>query len=603
MADRPRPRPARLMLLLVLCVLLCLLFELHRFLPGGWPGGAGASGFRRLDVAGGEDPTRVRRPEGWRPDWTPADGVTLSVRGPEATTAERWRVSVGESGAPVGPEAGGDHLRLLDRALGQEGFSLRWPQGVLSHGAPPSDDPLPTWRVALPAAPLAPRLQPQPVVVEVRAAEDGAPLAGAKVRVDGKPTSVPTDAEGRARLPGLKGLTVLEVASDGRLPARVFAHPQSGAPVVVALERPVTLDVALLDPLTRQPAEVEGARLLAADGSVLWELPPQKPGRSTRLQASLPSSALAEARLEVDASGRPRTRTRLEPGASEVLLAEPGRRIEVRARDVNGAATRISGAQVRYDAATPRTGEREDAGVLERRVPDADGVLRVAVPAAGAAEIVVESAEHAPAYLRVDPNDSAGAREVTFEVGLRVPVLVLDLRGRPVREATIVARAVVGGMRVEARATTNAEGRARVGPLPAGAVEVLAHAAGRAWSARAAEAQAPMEAIELRLAPGAPLRLRVETPWGAPLAGVSVAAVPDDDGPADVEPPEPERWTTDASGTLRVADLPLRPYRLRLELAGHASETLYDVTPGPVWYFATLVPQAPPPEAASPRER
>ncbi len=357
----------------------------------------------------------------------------------------------------------------------------------------------------------------------------------------------------------------------------------------------------MLDPTTRQPAEIEGARLLAADGSVLWELPRTPAPRPARLQARVPASVLAEARLEVDAPGRPRTRTRLEPGATEVLLAPAGRRIEVRARDVGGTTASIVGAQVRYDAATARTGEREDAGVLQRLLPDPDGVLRVAVPAAGQAEIVVESAEHAPAYLRVDPNDSAGPREVTFEVGLRVPVLVLDQRGRPVREATIVGRAVVGGMRVEVRATTNAEGRARVGPLPAGAVEVLAHAPGRAWSARAAEAQAPMEAVELRLAPGAPLRLRVETPWGAPLAGVAVAAVPGDDGPADIEPPEPTRWITDATGTLRVADLPLRPYRLRLELAGHATETLHDVTPGPIWYFATLVPQ--PVAEAPPRER
>jgi|GEM_PF-2353119 len=601
MADRSRPRPARLLLLLGLLVLLCLLFELHRFLPGGWPGGAGASGFRRLDVAGGEDPARVKRPEGWKADWTPKDGVTLTVRGPEATTAPRWHVSVGESGAPQGPEPGGDRLHVLDRALTKEGFALRWPEGVLSHGAPPSDDPQPTWRVALPAALVAPRRQPQPLVVEVRAAEAGTPLSGARVRVDGRPASHRTDAEGRARLPGLKGLALIEVESEGRLAARAFAHPQSGTPLVLALERPVTLDVALLDPTTRQPAAIEHARLLAADGSVLWEAERLQPARRLRLQALLPASRLVDARLEVEAPGRPRTRTRFEPGATEVLLAAAGRLIEVRARDVSGAPARVAAAQVRYDAAPAHAGEREDEGVLQRLAPEADGVLRVFVPAAGAAEIVVESPEHAPAFLRVDPNDSPGPREVTFEPGLRVPVLVLDLRGRPVREANVIGRSVVGGMRVEARATTNAEGRARVGPLPIGAVEILAHAPGRAWSAQAAEAAAPMESVELRLAPGAPLRLRVETPFGAPLEGVLVTAVPSDDGPAAVEPPEPQRWTTDDTGTLLVADLPLRSYRLRLELSGHTAETLYDVTPGPVWYFATLVPQTPPPEATSSR--
>src|SRR5262245_47565738 len=101
MPSRPaRPRPLRWLIVIVLLVLVCLLLELHRFLPGGWPGGGGSSGFRRLSAQGGEDPTRIKRPEGWKADWTPKDGVTLSVRGPTGTPATGWRVSAGENGSP-----------------------------------------------------------------------------------------------------------------------------------------------------------------------------------------------------------------------------------------------------------------------------------------------------------------------------------------------------------------------------------------------------------------------------------------------------------------------------------------------------------------------
>jgi hypothetical protein len=171
-----------------------------------------------------------------------------------------------------------------------------------------------------------------------------------------------------------------------------------------------------------------------------------------------------------------------------------------------------------------------------------------------------------------------------------VPVQVLDARGREIRDADIVARAVVGGARVSTRARTDAGGRARVGPVPAGPVEVFAHAPGRAWSGDKIEARPAMGTVEIRLLPGAPLRLVVESPLGAPLAGVHVTASPEDGKPADVLPPEPPAWRTGPDGALLVEDLPLRPYRLHLALPGHADATLRDVRPGLVTYFATLTP-------------
>ena len=58
MADaRTVPRPKRLGLLLLAILLLALLLEMNRWLPGGWPGGGGG-GFKKLDVMPGLDPAR-----------------------------------------------------------------------------------------------------------------------------------------------------------------------------------------------------------------------------------------------------------------------------------------------------------------------------------------------------------------------------------------------------------------------------------------------------------------------------------------------------------------------------------------------------------------
>src|SRR5688572_9306872 len=110
---RPRVRPRRLLLLLVLALLLGLLLELNRFLPGGWPGSGDSGGFRTLDVAGGprgDAPDRLRPPDRPSPDWTPAQGVRIEVRGPEGQAVDGWRAGVGTRGALHGPGASGAAL-------------------------------------------------------------------------------------------------------------------------------------------------------------------------------------------------------------------------------------------------------------------------------------------------------------------------------------------------------------------------------------------------------------------------------------------------------------------------------------------------------------
>ena len=426
------------------------------------------------------------------------------------------------------------------------------------------------------------------------------PLAGALVRVAGEAAARTTDEKGRVTLKGLTALTEVRIEAGQHAPERTYVHPQAGAEAVVALDPLRKLWVPFLDATTRAETPILSARLKARDGRVLWEAVRTPVARPSRVDAEVRSDDLRGARLTVAAEGRPLTEVAFEPGTREVVLADPGRVLHVTARDAAGRPVALRAAQAAYGSSGANGLQIESAGVLERLEAERDGSLRVTVPKEGPATLVLESAQHAPTVLHVDPNDTSGSREATLETGVRVPVLVLDRRGRPLRDATVVGRVVLDGVRVEVQARTDPEGRARVGPLPAGPCEILAHAPERAWAAQAAEAHAPMQDVELRLAPGAPLRVRVSTPFGVPLAGVRVSAMPTDDAPADVEPPNARPWITDADGQLLVPDMPVRPYRLRLERSGHADETLDDVTPGPIWYFATLVPSG---DGSPPDER
>lgn len=587
-SDRPVLRPQRLALLLLLTLLLALLLEMNRWLPGGWPGGGG-SGLRVLDVAPQSEAARLAASEAASADWKPEKGVRLEVRAADGALAAGWRAAVGGRTATDRPEAGAAWLLLNDRDVATEGVRIVAATGQVRHVPPPSVPPAPRWRVQLPTAPLPPLQMTPELEVEVLDALTGTPVAGARVFGPGALAPVPTDASGRAALKVTSDRVEVRVDAAGYLEARAHGHSGTRTPVRVRLSPRLHLRLRLLDPTSGDEARVFSARLEDAHGETLWEAPPG-PARSLVVEADLAAERLDGARLVVDAPDRPRTEAALPAAGGTLALAAPGRRIELVLRDAAGTTVPAGAAVVRTSAVGGAAPERERTGVETRVAADAQGRLAVHVPEGVEAQIVVEAPGRAPIALRVDPGDGPGTRELTATAGIAVPVQVLDLRGRPVRDAEVVARCVVEGVRITTRATTDAEGRARVGTVPPGPVEILAHAAGRAWSGAAVEAAPAMATVPLRLAPGGTLRLVVETPIGAPLAGVHVDATPEDEGGADVQPPEPPVWRTRPDGALVIEDLPLRPYRLRLSLPGHVEETLHDVRPGAVVYFATLTP-------------
>ncbi len=592
-SQRPRPRPKRILLALGLLLVLVLLLEMNRWLPGGWPGGGGESGFKPLAVAPGADPTRLEPPAEPSPDWKPAQGVRLEVLGPEGRAPEGWRAGLGGRGSLDAPAKGGSTLVLGGADLVEQGLRVTYPGGQVRHQPPRGLPLLPTWRVYLPTPRPPPLVQPEGLKVEVRDAATGAPLAGARVFGPARPTPILTDAQGRATVPGLLERAELRVTQEGWFDALVVGHAGAAAPLSVRLSPQHRLTLVARDPLDGQPAPFQAARIEDAEGRELWRSDPGGPAQATSIQAVLPGERRAGARLLVEAAGRPLTDVALPEADGDVALAPRGRLLTLTLRGTDGRGVAGRAATVRLaGAAGGAAPEREAAGREQRVRPGADGTLAVAVPDGQAATVVVEAEGLAPAVLEVAPGDTAGSRELTLEPGVRVPVEVLDVRGRPVREAEVVGYAEVGGVLVEVRARTDAEGRTRLPPLPAGAVELYAKSPGKAWNGLSVTASPAMGTQELRLLPGAALRLVVESPLGAPLAGVHVLLTPADDGAPDRRPPQ-SPWRTDAQGVLIVEDLPLRPYRVGLALPGHVEETLFDVRPGAVTYFATLVERAP----------
>lgn len=595
MPNPPRVNVKRLLLVVLLALVLGLLLEMNRWLPGGWPGGGGSGGFRELKAAaspgaGSEGLTAPLEPS---PTWRPEQGVTLEVLGPEGAPAEGFRAAVGADTAFDGPERGGRSLRLPGRDVFEQGVRVMHQGAQVRHVPPAGLPPTPLWRVFLPRGRPELLRSAQPLTVRVLDAVTGAPVPTATVYGPVALQGLAADAQGQAVLTGLKDRAALRVTAPGYYDALPVAHPGAAGPHEVRLSPRQRVALRFVDGPDGAAATVSQVEVRDAQDRVLWRSAGPAPGAAPpqveRAEVEVPGDRVAGARLLVEAPGRPRTEVPLPPEGGAVALAPLGRRVEVLLRDAQGRPVPARRATLRYDADGPVPGT-ESAGVERSLEPAADGTLVALVPARGEATLLVESAEHAPVVVRVGPGDSAGPREATVERGLRVPVQVLDARGRPVREAEVRAAAVVRGLRVEVQGRTDAEGLARVGPLPPGPVELFARAAGRAWNGTTTEAAAAMGTVELRLFPGAALRLVVESATGAPLEGVSVVLSPADDGPPDVRPPEAAPGRTDREGLLVVEDLPARAYRARLTLPGHGDEVLHDLRPGAVTYFATLLP-------------
>lgn len=570
--------------LLLLAVLLGLL-ELNRFLPGGWPGGGGEGGFRRRPVAS-RDLTRVRPPEGELPP-LPTDGIRVVLRSPGGKAPAGSQVGVDRAGAAARPIDDEGRATIHDDAVLDAGFRVQLPQGLeVRHG--PADPSLATeWTVHLPAlAPPPPAVQ-GPVRLEVVRAEDERPLAGAAVTVhhetDWQVEAV--GADGTLVLASLDTRTLVTIEAPGRQTVQRWVHPRAGTTVHIRVPRTPRIDVEFVDAESGKPIELRGLRVLTPAGEVLWA---SEPGLGVPVSRTLkvePGADLADALLEVRTASHPVAHVPLAALGREVRLPA-GRSVEVRVRDND--AQRLPGGKVRAHYIPELLGppEHHPAEPLEVAV---DVGTDVPLPAGAPARLLVEADASAPRAIHVAPDDEP-SREVRLAPGIPVTVHVVDADGEPVEGAEVVIHASPDGLRVVRRGRTLAEGRAKVRDLPAGPVEVYAHAPGLAWAVVATDVKRGSAPVEVTLAPGQPIRLVTETALGLPLGGVRVRTTPEANDAVEVVGPDALPRRTREDGTLVLPDLPDGRWRVQLSVPGYGDVVLHDVRPGPAIHFVTMVP-------------
>jgi len=588
-----RLRPGRWLALLVALALVVLLLALNQLLPGTWPGGTALRGEHGPRPSGpapaapreAEGPPR--RPESLlppgepAPEWPPLRGVRVEVRSATGAEVEGWRLGVGEGGAMDQVPGPDGVLRLQAREAFRDGFRVGVGSVVVSHSQA-LEFPAGSWSVRLPAGPVPARRSVRDLALEV-VGPDGAPIAGARVTRLPEPhvpaPEILTDAQGRASLPHTLERAAVRVEAPGRAGVEAWVTARQGEPTRVVLE-----------PVERVSLRVAGATSLAIhapDGAPIAAALRVGPDA---FEADVPRGALAGAWVLGERArdgGVESFEIPLSDLAAGREIPAP-RQVRVRLRDGRGKP--VADKPVRaWTAATPGIDGESPTRLESAATTDATGEASLYVPAAGAVTLRVDAAGHAPVERTFVESDGNDVLEWVLDAPLTVPLRVVDEKGAPLVGARWHARATLGSGRLEREGVTGPDGRVDAGPFPPGEVEVFAAAPGRAWGRAAVTARAAMGTVEMRLEPGAGLRLVVEDPLGIPLQGVRVEWSPADGGPPLVEAPAAGAPVTDERGGLVLAHLPLRPLRLRLLREGFRPERIEDVHPGAVTLFTTLV--------------
>jgi len=602
---RLRTRAKRSFLLAVAIAFLALLLEMNRFIPGTWRGGDGG-GMRfsselgprsdgdapeREEPNASEHPEAVVPPEETPTDWPPKMGMWIELRGPRGDLQTDWWLGVGAGGDESGRPDDDGSLRMRDSRLHEEGFRIRTKAGLVRHRQG-VNDPAGRWAVYLPEVPLPRQRHPGAVTMAVVDAATGKPIPDARVTWrtdDAEWQEAEADASGVASVGAARpgGPFQVFVTALGHAPKNTWVGPRDPRAVPVALDRLVGVKLRVVGDGSETPAVRDGF-VLAADGRELAHFKGDTP--TLTLRESETRDAWLELHVVVDPERRVifTFRRRLDPERPTVRVPE-SRILEVSVRNPHGAPVSKARVSAIFGAEADAHTEGEPVRTPDEISTGADGRALVAVPARSAFTLLIEPPAGAPIARRYSAGDGNAPLEVITQAGLVVPVLVRGASGGPLAGVRVVARASLGDLRVLRRATTGPDGRAGVGPLGEGPVEIFAGAPGHAWSAAVEIASGAMGTVELRLRRGHPLSLVVEDAFGLPLAGVGVEVSPADGGRPLTAQPDGRAWRTDVRGRLTVPDLPLRSYDVTLTLPEYGVEKLRKVKPGSVTYFGTLV--------------
>jgi hypothetical protein len=581
MAGERRSRSRRLVGLLLVALLVFLLLELNRFLPGSWPGGGGDAGMRRVDVGAKPDPARLVPSEGTPPETAPkAPRVRIVLRDPEGRAVAGTLAPLGAAEVSV-PAEGVDWS--VDPARGPLTFAREGAR--LMHGTAPPTMPG-TWVVQWQPVPSGAEAPP---AAAVRVTDEaGAPIAGAEVLVRSLAIERrgTTDAAGEARL--LEGVVTYRACASAPGFGETCTYGSTrrpGAPLRLHPVKPYA--TTFVDP-AGAALTAKSLRLVADDGSV--RVLEKAEGGYARFDVSMPTDVAARTRLEIEVEGRPTASVPLAALQAETPLPA-GKALPIVVKGADGAPR----PHVRVEAKFAASAAAESGAPMLSVVVETDdaGKAMLPVPDDRPVDVVAAAPDAAPAGLRLSPGEAIEEKTVVLARGVAVPVVVRDPVGAPVARADVLLIARAGYAPVRRATVADDEGKATLPRVEPGRVEVLAHRAGTAWASTTAEVKEGMAPVELSLPAGKTLHLIVEDPDGVPVAGVSVRATPRTDvaaGVPDAADPDAKPWATNVDGLLVVPDLPDRELDLYLVKDGFADQVFRRVRPGSAVFFATLVP-------------
>jgi hypothetical protein len=446
--------------------------------------------------------------------------------------------------------------------------------------------------------------------------EIGMPLEGARVvaarGVDWFPggEAATTDAEGRFRIPGLgPGEHRLSASAPGFVPIVKTVHLEAGRKhdeVVVALRRGASIGGTVIDDRGRP---IQGAKVASYRERELGPGVNVENLDSAEAVETDASGYFVLAGLEADnvvvrvwANGHgSETQRNVQVGRGDLIM-----RLERFGR-VSGSLIDVAGKPIAGSNVTSSDGRDFGVPGLRMAMPgrgattDADGRFVLENVRAGTSTLTATGKDHRPVEgvtVQVRPGESTENVRLVADVGTAMDVLVVDPDGTPVANAEVrvvaaattepsgpgfrarrAIRADRGGGDVQVRfgddpeilghGKTDAEGRVRIGGLPAASVSLSATHDELAAS-RATELSLPhrgvVEAV-LTLRPGGFVALRVIGPERTPRPATRFRVV----GPEPSGDRTPTQdGETDGDGNARLGPLPEGTYTATLRLPPRA---------------------------------
>ena len=381
------------------------------------------------------------------------------------------------------------------------------------------------------------------IEVTVVAAEDGAPIAGAAVALQGASLRATTDAAGLARLTGVAAvpLATVEATASGRAPGQVLLQiPDTRGAAIktrIELRRGAAVSGTVVD---QSGAPVAGARVSERDVSQLLQLADADEFAKTDSKGRFTLPAVAAGTYRFHATHPEHAPGSSEPRAVDGIQPVAGVRIEL------AAGARVAGRVVGKDGApvpwaTVRVGPRMSGGpgladfgtrqatAGERGEFELEGLPRATVLALAMSE------EASSAAVEVDLAAVPDRRDLVLrlDVSGHIEGVVVDSAGQPVPEAQVTAYPDLFGsdlqsfaLRGQAVNATDGGGRFVLRGLPDGTYRLLASRSGAAspFSRKATKAATGATGVRLVLEREGRIRGRVQFEDGSSPALFSVAA-------------------------------------------------------------------------------